>query len=135
MDAAEFRDLVACCSDRYLSDFLHVSLTTVRRWKSGESKPPHSAVIALQWHLWGELSAIGGTDWRGFSLQGGKLHIPFFRRPFDPFQIQAMFFEVQLSRHYKREAARLDREKAALQQELEGFRAAEWAARKVRELI
>lgn len=128
MDFESFRDLVAGCSETHLAAFLKVNLKTFRRWKSGASKPPHSAVIALQFHLSGDLATIGGDEWRGFSLRGGKLHAPFFKRPFDPFQIQAMFFDVQMSRHYKREAERLA-------SEVERLRAEAWAAAKVQEAI
>lgn len=128
MNADEFRDLVAGCCEQRLADFLHVSLKTFRRWKAGTASPPHSAILALQWHLWGDLAAIGGPDWQGFTLQGGKLHAPSFHRPFDPLQLHAMFFEVQAARHYKREVGRLERELAAL-------RAQQWAAAKVREVV
>lgn len=128
MHAEEFRDLVAGCSEEHLADYLQVNLKTFRRWKRGTTKAPHSAVIALRLHLDGDLAAIGGDEWRGFALRGNKLHAPSFHRPFDPFQIQAMFFEVQLSRHYQREVLRLERELVAL-------RANAWAAGKVREAV
>lgn len=128
MYAEEFRDLVAGCSEEQLADYLQVNLKTFRRWKRGTTKAPHSAVIALRLHLGGELAALGGPDWQGFTLQGGKLHAPSFHRPFDPFQIQAMFFEVQLSRHYQREVRRLERE-------LQQLNAEAWAAGKVREAV
>lgn len=47
------------------------------------------------------------------------------RKPFDPFQIQAMFFQVQESRYHQREAARLDKE-------LRELRARLWAVEKLR---
>lgn len=128
MDTRTFSELVAGIDKQYLADYLQVDIKTMRRWVSGTSKPPHSAIIALRLHLDGDLSAIGGADWAGFVLRGGKLTAPMHHRPFDPFQIQAMFFEVQASRHHQNEVKRLELELAKLKKSA-------WAADKLSGIV
>lgn len=122
-----FADLVAGYSVENLSDFLQVSPRTFTNWKTGRTQPPHAAVIALRMKLHGDLSAIGGKQWQGFTLTNGQLTAPLHGRPFDPYQLQGMFFEVQLARHYKREIE-------TLKIELQQMRARIWAHEKIKTL-
>jgi hypothetical protein len=44
-----------------------------------------------------------GSDWNGFEIAAdGKLYVPFFRRGFEPYQIQGMFFKLQQLDYYER---------------------------------
>lgn len=125
MDTRTFSELVAGMDKHYLADFLQVDIKTLRRWINGTSTPPHSAFIALRLKLDGDLAALN-PDWHGFNLAAdGKLYAPMHKRGFDPFQIQAMFFEVQASRHHQNEVRRLEKEVAELRSKL-------WAADKLR---
>ena len=87
---------MAGCDEKHLADFLGVTLTTFRNWKSGRHPAPVAAVKLLRIKLDGDLSALGGPDWEGFALaQDGKFYHPFWARGFTPWQLKAMFFEVQ----------------------------------------
>lgn len=128
MDAEAFRELVAGCDKQYLADYLRVDIKTMRRWVSGISSPPHSAIIALRLKLDGDLSALD-PDWHGFNLAAdGKLYAPMHKRGFDPFQIQGMFFEVQASRYHQNEVKRLEKEIAEMRARL-------WAIEKLRGMV
>jgi len=112
-----------------LADFLHVNLKTLRRWKSGEATPPHAVIIALRLKLDGDLSAVGGDEWRGFTFgRDGKLYPPFFRGCFTPAQICAMFFEMQELRHLRRENVKLNAE-------LTRVKSSAWASDKLRAMM
>ena len=116
MEIQQFRDLVAGRDDQKLADFLQVSLKTFRRWKSGKSTPPHSAIIALNMRLGGDLSAIAGKDWAGFCFgYDGKLYIDCWRGGFDPHQIRAMFFRTQLVSHHEATIRQLEKRIAGLE--------------------
>jgi hypothetical protein len=116
---AEFRDLVAGCSEQHLADYLHVSIKTFRRWKSGEATPPHSAIIALRLHLDGDLSAVGGKDWENFRFgRDGKLYLDGWRGGFDPHGIRSMFFTTQLVHHHEATIRQLEKRIAGLEQDV-----------------
>jgi hypothetical protein len=123
----EFADLVAGYSVESLSEFLQVTPRIFTNWKTGRTQPPHSAVIALRLKIEGDLSTIGGNAWNGFYLRRGEFTAPLHGRPFNPYQLQGMFFEVQLARHYKREIE-------TLKTELQDMRARLWAHEKIRTL-
>jgi hypothetical protein len=125
VDLEDFATLAHGLDEAWLCDHLGVCCKTLRRWRSGATEAPRAVKHLLRFMNWGELSAIGGKEWEGFTLRGGKLSAPCHHRPFDPFQIQAMFFQVQASRYWEREAARLGRELAEL-------RSHAWAERKLR---
>ena len=129
MNAADFRDLVAGCSEQHLADYLQLDLRTFQRYKRGQSRIPHAVTIALRLRLDGDLSAIGGKDWVGFRFgQDGKFYAPLHGRGFDPWQLQAMFFEVQEARWLRREVIRLEREAKTL-------RAQAWAAQALNKIL
>lgn len=129
MDAEQFRDLVAGCSEQRLADYLQVDLKTFRRYKRGTSKIPHAATIALRLYLDGDLSAVGGKDWEHFYFgRDGRFYMPGWKYGWEPGELRALFFTKQLAAHWEREAKKLERE-------LVGLRAAAWAAQKVRESV
>ena len=109
MRSLEFLDLVAGYDERYLADYLQISLATFRRWKSGQSNPPHAALLLLSLKLRGDLAVIGGEGWDGFTIdRTSKLYVPYFHRGFTPDAIKAMFFNVQELRHLRGEVKRLN---------------------------
>lgn len=113
----KFSDLVAGCDEKTLAAFLGVSLLTFRRYKSGESRPPAAAVKLLRLHLDGDLAAVGGPDWDGFRLaKDGKFYHPFWGRGFTPWQLKALFFEVQDAWAVRRDLAQARAELVAEKQ-------------------
>jgi len=120
-----FPDLVAGMDAQYLCDYLQITKRTLARWKNGTATPPHSAILALQIKLDGNLSALGGNAWKGFFLRDGKLYAPFFERGITPDRLNSLFFAMQELR-----ALRLDAKKAR------EVRAVEvWASDKLNGLI
>jgi hypothetical protein len=127
MDAAAFRELVAGIDGDCLCKYLRITPRTLKRWKEGTARAPHSAIIALKLKLEGDMSVLGGKDWKGFNFANGKLFPPYFRGGFTALQISAMFFERQ-------ELNWLRRERTQLMAQLEKEKATAWAMRKVKSL-
>lgn len=109
LDLDDFATLAHGLDEAWLCDHLGVSAKTLRRWRSGATEAPKAVRHLLRFINWGELSAIGGKDWEGFTLnkQYHTLNVPLFHRPFEPRQISAMFFQVQASKYWEKEAKRL----------------------------
>lgn len=77
----------------------------------------------LKFIQWGELSAIGGTEWEGFTLRCGTLSMPFFPRGFTSHQLKGMFFTTQDAWALRADLAHAHREIARLTDELQQERA------------
>lgn len=77
----------------------------------------------------GNFGDTHGTDWNGFEIAAdGKLYVPCFRRGFDPYQIQGMFFKMQQLDYYERTLRKAQEELKSIKSELvrERVRAEEW---------
>lgn len=95
MELWQFRQLVEELGDAHVREFLGISPATLRRWKTGKARIPQSATLALRLHIDGDLSALGGDDWRGFRVAGGLFYIPSWRNGWTPNKLRALFFNVQ----------------------------------------
>ena len=87
------------------AELLKVKPITVQRWKQGIIKLPETVRLLMYYIKWGELSGIGGKEWKGFKIgwQDKLLYIPGWKYGFNPRAIKAMFFEVKLIDQLKRE--------------------------------
>lgn len=74
-------------------ELLQIDARTFRRWKSGQSHPPHAAVALLKAHVSGKLMP-GSTDWLGFAFADGRLYCP-DGASYTPADIMALFFARQ----------------------------------------
>lgn len=115
MDALEFRDLIAGINQQSLADYLQISLKTLQRYRDGTTVVPHAVVIALRLKLDGDLAALAGPQWDGFTVKNGLLYLPGWRGGFDPDGIRAMFFKVQQVRALESRIRDLERREAALE--------------------
>jgi hypothetical protein len=100
MDMVDLDDFVALAHGievEKLCKMLEIHPRTLKRWRSGEVKPPIAVCLLLRFINWGELSSLGGEDWKGFTIgrQDHKLYLPCFRAGFTPYELQAMFFTTQ----------------------------------------
>ena len=86
------------------------SLSTAKRWKKNHKTMPESARRCVRYRVRLELAEIWGKDWQHFKFIRGELVAPGWRRGFNPFDIQAMFFKVQLVRVLQSEARQLKRD-------------------------
>lgn len=110
MDSVEFCDLVACVPVIDLCELLGIDPRTLRRYKSGQTPVPVAAARLVRLRFAGDASALLGPDWAGFRYgKDGKLYIEGWRGGFDPHQIRAMFFGVQLVRHHEATIRQLER--------------------------
>lgn len=100
-----------------LATYLGVTAKTIERWKAGQPMP--TAAFKLMQLRYGDLSALGGSDWEGFTLgQDGKMYLPGWRGGFEPFAIRAMFYQVQLVRHLESQVREVKRREHLLEQDL-----------------
>jgi len=114
----EFHDLTAGCDDKHLAVFLGVSPVTIRNWRAGRARVPLAVKRLLTLRLEGDLSTLAGADWEGFRIcADGKFYHPFWSRGFTPFQLKALFFEVQDAWQLKRDLEQARAELAALKKE------------------
>jgi hypothetical protein len=100
IDINETGTLFASQSEEKLSELLEVNIKTVKRWKTGKFPVPKPIRLIMQFINWGELAAIGGKEWEGFTinLRDHKLNIPGFsqnREGFSPGQLKDIFFKIQ----------------------------------------
>lgn len=51
----------------------------------------------------GDAAALLGNAWNGFYFQNGELFIPGWKYGFNPYQVKAMFFQVQQVRALENE--------------------------------
>ena len=116
-----FQQLTFGYDAHHLADFLQVSPATLKRWKSGTSSPPHSAMLALQFKLKGDLSIVGGKDWSGFFVRNGLLITPFENfKNVTPRRITALFFTRRDNETLCAEIDRLESEIRRLEAIIEG---------------
>jgi hypothetical protein len=102
-----------------LAAFLGTTRRTINRYKAGTLPLPEPARRLLRLRLTGDLSALLGDAWAGFSVgRDGLLYVPGWSNGMRPEQIVAMFFTNQ--------------EAAALRQDVRRLRADLWALRQVR---
>jgi hypothetical protein len=136
MELWQFRQLVEELGDGHVGRFLGVSPATLRRWKTGQSRIPQSAILALRLHLDGDLSALGGDDWAGFRLVNGQFFIPGWRNGWTPGNLCALFFNVQelpaIRSELKQARTALQEAKAAT--EMERYRAEQYRALAARQM-
>jgi hypothetical protein len=103
-----FADLVAGCDERTLAAFLQVSLLTFRRWKSGTTQPPYSAIAALQFKLDGKLCAVHGKGWEGCSIgSDGLFYAPYFQRGINAHQLQGLYYMAMEAKALRAEVRQL----------------------------
>lgn len=116
----DFAELTSGYSENYLAKYLQVNPKTIRRWKTGTTNAPHAIRLLLRIKLEGDLSAIGGKEWEGFTINAkfNTMCIPFFHRPFEPRQIIAMFFTTQDAWTDKRDLKQLRVELRKLKEKL-----------------
>lgn len=100
-----------------IAEYLGVSVKTVQRWKAG--KPMPAAAFKLMQLRYGDLSGLLGKDWEGYTFgTDGKLYVPGWRGGFDPYQIHAMFFNVQQVRYLQAQIEALERREATLEADI-----------------
>lgn len=124
-DLNDFSELVAGVNRDWLCEFLGIHKKTLERWISGEINAPQAVRLLLRIKLEGDLSALGGDSWQGFSIgtryDDRKLYAPLFRGGFDPEQITAMFFLCQDAwqdkRDFKHTLAQVNELRAELEKE------------------
>jgi len=106
-------------NNKELAAFLGCTVRMVQLYKKGRPLPvAFRKLLALRF---GDLSALMGKDWEGFSFgRDGLLYLPTYRNGFDAHQIRGMFFTVQ--------------EVVALRNELKALKAQNWARDKVKSL-
>jgi hypothetical protein len=105
---------------KLIAKFLGVSLRAVQHYRLGDRPLPATVRKLLQIRL-GDLSALAGDQWQGFSFgRDEKLYLPTYRNGFDPDQIRSMFFVLQ--------------EAAALRNELKAVKNKLWAYEKMRSM-
>lgn len=124
LDLEDFGTLAHGLSNDWLCAHLDVTPRTLRDYRAGRRPVPKPIIELLKWIHWGELSAIGGPEWEGFTLRGGALQIPFFSRPFAPEQLKAMFFTTQDAWSLRADLAQAQAEIARLRAEIEKARSA-----------
>lgn len=118
MTTPEFCDLIAGIDLQYLADYLHISPKTLKRYKTGATVP-HAVVIAVRLKLSGDLAALGGNQWQGFTIcKDGLMYLPGWRGGFEPHQIRAMFFQVQQVRSLEAQIRAIQRREAALEADI-----------------
>lgn len=118
MSAAEFRDLIHGWSNTYLALYLGVDPSTFRRWKTGKGRIPIAVERLLKIRICG-LDALGGAEWRGFRFGEDNLfYHPSWRKGFDPREIRAMFYKVQISWHHERTITALEKRIEELEREV-----------------
>lgn len=124
LDLDDFGTLAHGLADSWLCAHLDISPRTLRNYRTGRRPVPKPIMELLRWIHWGELSAIGGSEWEGFTLRGGALSIPLFPRGFDPYQIKSMFFTTQDAWAIRADLAHAQAEIARLTAEIEKARSA-----------
>jgi len=116
-------------SSKSIAEFLGVTVKTVDRWKVNrnriQGRPPLMAIRLLAMRHNGDLSALLGKDWEGFTVgRDGLLYMPSWRRGWTPHELGASFYTIRLANWHKRQHERAVRD-------LEAVRAELWAMRKV----
>lgn len=100
-----------------IAEYLNVSVQTVKNWQSG--KPMPTAAFKLMQLRHGDLSGLMGSEWEGFTFgRDGLLHLPGWRGGFEPHQIRAMFFQVQLVKSLEAQIRAIQRREASLEGDL-----------------
>jgi hypothetical protein len=106
-------------SSRSIAEFLGVTVPTVERWKANRNRalgcPPLMAVRLLAMRYQGDMSALLGKDWEGFTLgRDGLLYMPNWRRGWTPHELSGSFYTIRLSNWYKRQHEHAARDLAAV---------------------
>lgn len=120
IDLDEFHTLISGYGQTKLCELLEVNPKTVKRWLDGSVKVPMAVRLLMRFINWGDLSAIGGKEWEGFTInmRDHRLTVPLFRGDFNPREISAMFFTVRDAWQDKRDLAKTLDELATLKTEL-----------------
>jgi DNA-binding transcriptional regulator YiaG len=64
-------------SNKALADLLQVGPRTIKRWLSGDGRPPHSTIVLLRIMTDGIHHLPGaGSDWEGWKFEEGVLYDP-----------------------------------------------------------
>jgi hypothetical protein len=131
-DADELRELLGPHARGSDAEYFGVTPQTLQRWIDGQTRPP-AAVMRLARLRWGgQLAAVLGGGWVDFSFAGGLLHIPGFRRGFEPGELRAAFFQLQRLPGLEHEARRLrDERERAVQAAQAAEDAAGWYRRQL----
>lgn len=97
IDLSNFKTLLSGFGQEKLCNLLELNPKTVKRWIDGKITPPKAVQLLLHYINWGDISAIGGKEWEGFSInmKDHRLTIPFFKRDFNARELSAMFFTTQ----------------------------------------
>lgn len=121
IDLDEFHTLLSGFGQERLSKLLDINPKTVKRWYDGTVDAPKAVQLLLRFINWGELSAIGGTEWEGFTInmRDGRLTVPFFHGDFNAREISAMFFTVRNAWQDKRDLKKVTEELMSMKSQLE----------------
>lgn len=93
LDLDDFGTLAHGYTDAQLAKEFDVTLRTARNWRTGKTPVPLAVRRLLKIINWGDLEALGGSDWAGFTLnRDGTMSVPLFPRPLPAARIASMFF-------------------------------------------
>jgi hypothetical protein len=107
---------------RYLADLLGCSVRSIKRYKANPASMREPERRLLRLRRRGDLSALLGSAWEGFSFSAdGLLFVPGWSNGMRPEQVRAMFFTIQ--------------EAAALRSDVRALRLELWALRKTSGLL
>ncbi|MDD5299915.1 MAG: hypothetical protein PHD65_05400 [Gallionella sp.] len=121
VDLDNFKTLLSGFGQEKLCQMLEVNPKTVKRWADGTIEAPKAVRLLLHFINWGDLSAIGGEEWEGFTInmKDHRLTVPFFHRDFGAKEISAMFFTTQDAWQDKRDLKRISEELTTTRLQLE----------------
>lgn len=121
VDLDEFHTLLSGYGQERLCKLLDVNPKTVKRWYEGTVDAPKAVRLLLKFINWGDLSAIGGKEWEGFTInmRDHRLTVPLFRGDFNPREISSMFFTVRDAWQDKRDLRKVTEELIAVKSQLE----------------
>lgn len=120
IDLEDFGTLISGYGQEKLCRMLEVNPKTVKRWANGTVAVPKAVKLLLRFINWGELSAIGGEEWEGFTInmKDHRLTVPLFHGDFGAREISAMFFTIRDAWQDKRELKKISEELIAVKSQL-----------------
>lgn len=122
LDPDDFAALAHGYALAWLCSHLDITPRTLRDYKAGKRPVPRPIMHLMRLMALGDLSALGGPEWQGFTLnRDGTLSLPLFPRPVPPRRIAAMFFlePEQRARDLERAQRELAQARADLEAEKE----------------
>lgn len=121
VDLDDFKNVISGYGQERLCKLLDVNPKTVKRWYDGTVDAPKAVRLLLRFINWGDLSAIGGKEWAGFTInmRDHRLTVPLFRGDFGAREISAMFFTVRDAWQDKRDLKKVTEELITVKSQLE----------------